>query len=175
MCLFNKVALLGSVMFSFQLPVYSQDRLSTVSNPYSTVILFRTFDIFSFDRSYKIYAGDSLLGRIKNKDVIIMKAYADRISFHAGTKAPSLNADKRTNFQKRKSINYPVTLKPGEVYFIKCGYLLQNLFDLPRQPTIRLLKSDEIHKYLKKKFVRKQIEDYLYDDWLVKNNLQHLQ
>ncbi|MEJ1239727.1 hypothetical protein WBG78_16440 [Chryseolinea sp. T2] len=163
------------MMCVLHLPLHGQKTVSSDSEPFSTVVLFRTFDIFSFDRSYKLYASDSLLGRIKTKDVIILETYLDRVSLHAGTKAPSLNADKRTNYQKRKSINYPVTLKPGEVYFVKCGYLLQNLFDLPRQPTIRLLKPEEIGKYLRKKFVSRQIKDYLYDDWLTKNNLKRLE
>ena len=153
MRLIFKTVVLAGMMYVIHLPMHGQNPVTNGSDRFSTVVLFRTFDIFSFDRSYKLYTSDSLLGRIRTKDLIILETYLDRVSLHAGTKAPSLNADKRTNFQKRKSINYPVTLKPGEVYFVKCGYLLQNLFDLPRQPTIRLLRPEEIGKYLRKKFV----------------------
>ena len=138
----------------------------------STIILFRTFDIFSFDRSYKLYASDSLLGRIKTKDVIILDTYDKGVSLHAATKAPSLNADKRANYQKRKSIRYPISLRSGQVYFVKCGYLPQNLFDLPRQPTIKLLQPDEIKKYLKRRFLRKKIENYLFEEWLSDKNIR---
>lgn len=133
---------------------------------YSTIILFRTFDIFSFDRRYKLYANDSLVGRIKTHDVIVIETYSNAKTFHATTKAPSLNATRQTNFQKRKKIVYPITLTPGQVYFVKCGYLAQNLFDLPRQPTIKLLKSYEVKKYLKKLFLRRKIKNYLYEEWL---------
>src|SRR5688572_957893 len=141
------------------LSLYPQDIVdnSKKNGEHSTIILFRTFDIFSFDRSYKLYASDSLLGRIKTKDVIIIDTYDRGISLHATTKAPSLNADKRTNYEKRKNIRYPITLHSGQIYFVKCGYLTQNLFDLPRQPTIKLLKPDEVKKYLKRSFLRKKI------------------
>lgn len=133
---------------------------------HATVILFRTFDIFSFDRSYKLYADDSLLGRMKTKDVFILDTYSQGISLHAKTTAPSLNASRESGYRKQKKINYPVTLTPGRVYFVKCGYLTQNLFDLPRQPTIRLLKPAEVRKYLKRRFLRRRIKDHLYEKWL---------
>ena len=158
------------------LRLYSQDKVDNgrQNDEHSTIILFRTFDIFSFDRSYKLYASDSLLGRIKTKDVIIVDTYDKGISLQATTKGPSLNADKRTNYQKRKQIRYPITLNPGQVYFVKCGYLTQNLFDLPRQPTITLLKTDEVKKYLKKRFLRRKIKDYLYEEWLNEKNIKQL-
>jgi len=158
------------------LRLYSQDIVdnSQQNGEHSTIILFRTFDIFSFDRSYKLYASDSLLGRIKTKDVIIVDTYDRGISLHATTKAPSLNADKRTNYERRKNIRYPITLRSGQVYFVKCGYLTQNLFDLPRQPTIKLLKPDEVKKYLKRRFLRRKIKDYLYEEWLNDNDIKKL-
>ena len=113
----------------------------------STVILFRTFNIVSFGDRYKIYASDSLLGKIKTHDVIVLNTYDKGVVLQATTKAPSVNADRRTNFQKHKNINYPITLEPDQVYFMKCGYLAQNVFDLPHQPTIRLLKPAEVKKY----------------------------
>jgi hypothetical protein len=152
------------------LQLYSQH---TQNEQHSTIILFRTFDIFSFDRSYKLYASDSLLGRIKTKDVIIVDTYDKVVSLHAATNAPSLNVDRRANYQKSKKINYPINLAPGQVYFVKCGYLPQNLFDLPRQPTIKLLKSVEIRKYLKKRFLRRRIKDYLYEEWLQEKELKN--
>lgn len=155
------------------LKLHSQN-INKQNDELATIILFRTFDIFSFDRSYKLYASDSLLGRIKTKDVIVFDTYSSRISFHATTKAPSLNADKRANYQKQKKVNYPITLKSGQVYFVKCGYLPQNLFDLPRQPTIRLLKPDEVSKYLKRRFLRRKIKTYLYEEWLNDKNLNKL-
>jgi hypothetical protein len=139
--------------------------------PPATVILFRTFNIFSYTFSYKLFSGDSLLGRIKTHDVIILETYDQGISFHATAKAPSLNADKRKNYQKRKTINYPFALQQGHVYFVKCGFLNQSLFEYPRQPTIRLIKSDEIGKYIKKRFLRKKIKMYLYKEWLMGKNL----
>ena len=156
--------------------LYSQDNVDNgqQNGEHSTIILFRTFDIFSFDRSYNLYASDSLLGRIKTKDVIIIDTYDKGVSFHATTKAPSLNADKRSNYQKHKNIRYPITLKSGQVYFVKCGYLTQNLFDLPRQPTIKLLKPDEVNKYLKRHFIKRKIKDYLYEEWLNDKDLKQL-
>lgn len=177
MTLSIKISSLSFVFFclvSFKL--YSQIKIDNHNqiDTYSTIILFRTFDVFSFDRSYKIYASDSLLGRIKTNDVIIIDTYNKGISLHATTKGPSLNADKRTNYQKQKKIRYPITLKPGQVYFVKCGYLTQNLFDLPRQPTIKLLKPSEVNKYLRKRFLRRKIKDYLYEDWLNVKDLKQL-
>jgi hypothetical protein len=150
------------------LNLYSQSSIENrkQQDEYSTIVLFRTFDIFSWDRGYKLYAGDSLLGRINTHDVIVIETHDTGITFRATTKAPSLNAPRRANYLKRKKIVYPITLKPGQVYFVKCGYLAQNLFDLPRQPTIKLLKPDEVKKYLKKRFLRQKIRKYLYDDWL---------
>lgn len=162
-------------LFIVTLRLCSQDKVETgqQNHGHATIILFRTFDIFSFDRSYKLYANDSLLGRIKTKDVIIIDTYGKEISFHATTKAPSLNANKRSNYLKLKKINYPITLKPGQVYFVKCGYLNQNLFDLPRQPTIKLLKPDEVRKYIKRRFVRRKIKDYLYEEWLNEKDIKN--
>lgn len=156
------------LLFVMNLRLYSQDNVDDdkKNDEYSTIILFRTFDIFSFDRSYKLYAGDSLLGWIKTNNVIIIDTYEKGIFLHATTKAPSLNASEKTNYQKIKTIRYPITLRSGQVYFVKCGYLAQNLFDLPRQPTIKLLKPDEVKKYLKRRFLRRKIKDYLYKEWL---------
>lgn len=156
--------------------LYSQNTgdNSQQNDEHSTIILFRTFDIFSFDRSYKLYASDSLLGRIKTRDVIIIDTYEKGVSFHATTKAPSLNADKRSNYQKKKNISYPITIRSGQVYFVKCGYLPHNLFDLPRQPTIKLLKPDEVQKYLRKKFIRRKIKNYLYKGWLDEKDIKKL-
>jgi len=156
--------------------LYSQDNIDNgqQNGEHSTIILFRTFDIFSFDRSYKLYASDSLLGRIKTKDVIIIDTHDKGVSFQAITKAPSLNADKRSNYQKQKKIKYPITLKPGQVYFVKCGYLTQNLFDLPRQPTIKLLKPDEVRQYLKKGFLKRKIKEYLFEEWLNEKDIKKL-
>ncbi len=158
------------------LKLYSQNKSdrNNQDGEYSTVILFRTFDIFSFDRSYKLYASDSLLGRIKTKDVIIIHTYNNGISLHATTKAPSLNSTKQMNYQKGKNIRYPITLSPGQVYFVKCGYLAQDLFNLPRQPTIKLLKPDEIKKYLKRRFLRRKIKNYLYEEWLTEKDIKRL-
>ena len=163
-------------LFIMNLSLFSQDKgaNSKRNDERSTIILFRTFDIFSFDRSYKLYASDSLLGRIKTKDVIIIDTYDKDISLHATTKAPSLNADRRTNYEKRKKIRYPITIRPGQVYFIKCGYLAQNLFDLPRQPTIKLLKPDEVKKYLRRRFLRRKIKEYLYEEWLTDKDIKKL-
>jgi hypothetical protein len=153
--------------------LFSQNRVdsSNCEQP-ATIILFRTFDVFNFGRSYKLYSSDSLIGRVKTYDVIVIETFDKGVSFHATTKAPSLNASKRTNYQKVKKIKYPFTLKPGQVYFVKCGYLNQNIFDLPRQPTIKLLKNDELRKYIRKRFLRKKIKSYLYDDWLTEKDVK---
>lgn len=94
------------------LQIYSQNVIDngTQNREHSTIILFRTFDVFSFDRSYKLYASDSLLGRIKTKDVIIVDTYDKGISFPVTTKAPSLHANKRSiklsKTEKDKVHNY---------------------------------------------------------------------
>lgn len=163
----RKKIIVFSIVFDciFTSVIFSQNPVDPCEQS-STVILFRTFDIFSFDRSYKIYSNDSLLGRIQNHDVIVLNTFENNVTLHAKTKAPSANAGHKASFQKHKKINYAITLEPGQVYFVKCGYLEQNLFDLPRQPTIRLLKPREIEKYLKKRFLRKKIKAYLYQEWL---------
>lgn len=151
----------------------SQEKSDDIRNEQpSTIVVFRTFDIFNFGRSYKLYANDSLAGRIKTRGVIVINTYAGGMSFHAQTKAPSLNADKRTNFRKIKRIKYPFALKPGQVYFVKCGYLNQNIFDMPRQPTIRLLKGGEIGKYLRRGFLRRKIKRYLFEEWLNEKDIK---
>jgi hypothetical protein len=136
----------------------AQTTLDPATDSPATIILFRTFDVFSFDRSFKLYARDSLLGRIKTKEVIIFTTNEKEMTFHATTRAPSLNSDKRANHKKIKTIRYTLTLQGGQTYYVKCGYLTQNLFDLPRQPTIRLLKPDEVKKYTEKRFLRKKIK-----------------
>jgi len=137
----------------------------------ATIILFRSFSLLHSFFSYNLYSGDSLLGRIKAKDVVVLQTFDKGVSFHATTKAPSLNADKRTNYQKLKTIKYPFSLQQGQVYFVKCGFLDQRLFEYPRQPTIRLLKKDEAGEYLKKRFLERKIKSYLYDEWLAEKNL----
>ena len=171
-CLNRTSRLILGLICVFNLTLCAQDNPPT--KEYSTVIIFRTFDIFSFDRSYKLYANDSLLGRIRTHDVIVLETYDNGVTFQAATKAPSLNAGKRTNHQKRKYIKYPTSLKPGHVYFIKCGYLTQSLFDLPRQPTIKLLDQEGIRKHLRKRFLRKKISAYLYEGWLAETDLKKL-
>lgn len=141
----------------------------------ATIILFRTFNFFSFKFSYNLFSGDSLLGRVKTHDVIILETYDKGVSFHATTKAPSLNADKKGNYQKRKTIKYPFTLQQGQVYFVKCDFLNQSLFDYPRQPTIRLLKKNEIDKYMRRRFLKKKVKLYLYNEWLSEKNLKKTQ
>lgn len=138
----------------------------------ATIIVFRTFNFFNFGFSYNLFSGDSLLGRIKTHDVFILKTFDQGVSFHSTAKAPSLNADKRTNYQKRKTINYPFSLQQGQVYFVKCDFLNQNLFEYPRQPTIRLIKRDEIERYMRKKFLKRKIQTHLYNEWLVEKNLR---
>jgi hypothetical protein len=100
-----------------------------------------------------------------------VETYDDGISFNATTKAPSLNASKRSNYQRRKNIRYPFTLKSGEVYFVKCDFLNQNLFEYPRQPTIRLLKREEELKYLKKRFLRRKLKVYLFNEWVTEKKI----
>lgn len=152
---------------------FSQDRVANVNcEQPATIILFRTFNFFHFGFSYNLLSGDSLLGRIKTHDVIIMETYDPGVSFHATAKAPSLNAGKRTNYQKRKSINYPFSLQKGQVYFVKCDFLNQSLFDYPRQPTIRLIKKEEIGKYIRRRFLKKKLKEYLYNEWLTAKNLK---
>ena len=124
--------------------------------------------------NYKVYDSDSLVGRIKTKDVLIVESYDKGVSLSAGTKAPSFNGEQITNYQKRKKIRYPIALTPGQVYFVKCGYLNQNIFDLPRQPTVRLLRSEQVGKYLKKRFFKREISDYLYENWLNEKSLKKL-
>lgn len=162
-----------SSWFIFSLNSFSQDTsVSSNCEQPATIILFRTFSIFHFKFSYNLYSEDSLIGRIKTHDVFILQTFDQGISFHATTKAPSLNADKRTNYQKSKSIKYPFSLQQGQVYFVKCDFLNQSLFDFPRQPTIRLIKKDEIRKYMRKRFLKKKIKTYLYDEWLAEKNLK---
>jgi hypothetical protein len=103
---------------------------------------------------------------MKTHNVLIIESYDNEITFHTTVKAPSVNAGKRGNFTKIKKITYPFTLKPGQVYFVKCGFLNRDLFEYPRQPTIRLLKPNEIRRYLKKRFLRRKIKSYLYEEWL---------
>ena len=162
-----------SSWFLLNLNSFSQDRVvnSNCEQP-ATVILFRTFSIFHFGFNYNLFSGDSLLGRINTHDVFILETYDQAVSFHATPKAPSLNADKRTNYQKRKTIKYPFSIQQGQVYFVKCDFLNQSLFDYPRQPTIRLIKKDEIGKHMRKRFLKKKIKTYLYNEWLTEKNLK---
>lgn len=141
-------------------------------DPPATIILFRTFDFFNFKFSYKLFAGDSLLGRMKEHDVFIIDTYDPQVSFHTTVKAPSVNAGKRGNYQKIKKINYPFSVKPGGLYLVKCGFLKRDLFEYPRQPTIELLKDDQkIRKYLRKRYVRKKIRDHAYGNWVIEKDV----
>jgi hypothetical protein len=161
--LHQKVLSITAILLMVSNHSWSQD--TTCEKP-ATIVLFRTFNPFSYLFSYKLYAGDRLLGRIGTHDVFIIDTYDDGISFQATTKAPSLNASKKSNYQKQKNIRYPFTLKPGEVYFVKCDFLNQRLFEYPRQPTLKLLKSGEEKKYLKRSFLRKKLKKHLFNEWL---------
>ncbi|TRX55510.1 hypothetical protein FNH22_17895 [Fulvivirga sp. M361] len=114
---------------------------------------------------------DSLIGRIRTHDVYMVDINSSVATLRATTKAPSLNADKRTKYKKIKSVQYPINLKSGDTYFVKCGFLNQNVFDLPRQPTLTLLKSTQTKKYLRKRFLREKIKDNLYEKWLSENGI----
>lgn len=159
--------------FLLNLKVLSQERTadSSCEQP-ATIILFRTFSIFHFKFSYNLYSGDSLLGRIKTHDVIMLETFDSGISFHATTQAPSLNANKLTKYLKRKTVKYSFSLQQGQVYFVECDFRNQSLFDFPRQPTIRLLKKNEVGKYLSKRFLKRKIKSYLYKDWLEEKSLK---
>ena len=159
-----KTVAIASLCVHFSLNSFAQQTPNC--GPPATIILFRTFNIFSSLLHYNLYAGDSLLGRIKIHDVFILQTYDSDISFHATTKAPSLNASSKSNYQKIKTIKYPVSLEQNHSYFVKCGFLNQSLFDYPRQPTIRLIRQKELNKYLKKRFLKKKIKTYLYNEWL---------
>jgi hypothetical protein len=161
------------------LTIFALGCLTTVAQPGenvvscpkpATIVVFRTFNFFSFKFSYKLFANDSLLGRMKEHSVIVFETYDHNMNFHATVKAPSVNAGRRGNYQKIKKINYPFTLKQGQIYFVKCGFLNRNLFEYPRQPTIRLLKGNEIFKYMRKGFVRRKLKSYLYQKWLMNNS-----
>lgn len=167
-----RTTVFGLIYFLLSLNSYSQERENSDCEQPATVILFRTFNFFSFKFSYNLFSGDSLLGRMRTHDVFVLETYDQGVSFHATTKAPSLNADNKTNYQKRKTIKYPFSLQQGQVYFVKCDFLNQSLFDYPRQPTIRLIKKDEIGKYMKKKFLKKKIKAYLYNEWVTEMNLE---
>lgn len=142
----------------------SRDSKSECESP-ATVILFRPFNFFSFKFSYNLFSRDSLLGRIRTHDVIILETYDKDLFLHTTTKALSLNS-KRTKYRKRKSVEYPLTVQQGQVYFVKCDFLNQNLFNYPRQPTLRLVKKAEVSPYMKRRFLKKKIQRYLYEDWI---------
>ncbi|MBX2965815.1 MAG: hypothetical protein KF845_06695 [Cyclobacteriaceae bacterium] len=170
---FRKTLTLVLLCFVIAFNAQSQNRFenSDCEQP-ATIILFRTFSPISYLFSYKLFFGDSLLGRVKTHDVIIVETFSESASFHATAKAPSLNADRRSNFQKKKSIKYPFSLQPGQVYFVKCGYLNEDIFNYPRQPTIRLIKKEELRKYLRKGFIERKVKAYLYDDWLTEKDIK---
>jgi hypothetical protein len=145
---------------------------STLLSPSAaTIVIFRTFDFFNFKFSYRLFANDSLMGRIRNHDVIVIKTDQPRISFGATLKAPSLNATKVSNYQKVKRVAYQITLQPGNVYFVQCGFLKQNLFEYPRQPTVKLMKGSDVRKCLRKGFIRRKLRRHLYKEWLTDHNL----
>jgi hypothetical protein len=171
MTFIKKICVLAILLISY-LTVAAQRGETSASCPKpATIIIFRTFNFFSFKFSYNLFANDSLIGRVKTKSIFISETTDRVINFHTTVKAPSLNAGKRANYQKTKKIGYPITIKPGQVYFVRCGFLNQNLFEYPRQPTIRLLKGEEVYRSMRKRFVRKKIEKYLYREWLAENNL----
>jgi hypothetical protein len=132
----------------------------------ATIIIFRPFNFISAGFSYKLFSRDSLLGRMNTHDVFIVETYDSVFSLYAATKAPSLNASRKSNYTKIKKIQYPFAVKPGNIYVVKCSFLNQDLFNYPRQPTIRLLKSTELKKYLKKGFIKRKLRRYVYKKWI---------
>jgi hypothetical protein len=147
----------------------AQQQIKTKRCGPATIVVFRTFNLISSSLSYKLYAGDSLLGRINPHDVFIITTYDSTFSLSAATKAPSLNTSRKSRFTKIKKINYSFSIKSGEIYLIKCDFLNQEVFNYPRQPTIRLLKGLEEAKYLKRPFIRKKVKTHLYNSWAGKN------
>lgn len=137
--------------------------------PPATIIVFRSFNLISLALSYKLYAGDSLLGRMNTHKVFIIETYDSTLSLHATIKAPSFNSSQKSNYTKVKKINYPFSLLPGKVYLVKCGFLNQDVFNQPRQPTIRLLKGAESKRYLKRPFIKKKVKRYLFEEMVRKN------
>jgi hypothetical protein len=162
-----KVRLLFALIVFCQYPLLAQNksRREPCEQP-ATIIVFRPFNFISVGFSYKLFARDSLLGRMNTHDVFVVESYDSIFSLYAATKAPSLNASRKSNYTKVKKIQYPFTIKPGEVYMVRCGFLNQDLFNYPRQPTMRLLKPGEVRKYIKKGFVKRKLRRYLFQKWV---------
>lgn len=150
------------------IPLSAQQQIKTKRCGPATIVVFRTFNFVSSSLSYKLFAGDSLLGRINPRDVFIITTYDSTFSLSAATKAPSLNTSRKSGFTKIKKINYSFSINPGEIYLVRCGFLDQEVFNYPRQPTIRLLKGPEEKKYLKRPFIRKKVKTHLYNSWMEK-------
>jgi hypothetical protein len=165
----KRVLALIYVAFAINTGFTQQD--NRIENKPSVVILFRTFSFFNFKFNYRLYANDSLVGRIKTHNVYVIETFRNGISLQATTQFFSLNADRRTNHKKYKKIRYPFSLKAGQVYFVQCGFLNENLFDYPRQPTIRLLKPGEVARFLKRGFLKRKLKKHLYRQWILENGI----
>jgi hypothetical protein len=63
-------------------------------------------------------------------------------------------------------------VRSGEVYFVECDFLNENLFEYPRQPTIRLVKKEEVPRYLRKRFLQRKLKYYLYRSRLDEQNIK---
>jgi hypothetical protein len=139
----------------------------------ATIIFFRTFNIFSFKFNYNLFSGDSLLARMQTNDVLILETYGQRVAFSAAAKAPTLNSEKGTKYQRRKTVEYSFAVQPGQVYLVQCNFLNESLFDYPRQPTARLMKNDELPKYLRKRFIKRELKKHLFRKWLRTKGMGH--
>ncbi len=167
-----KIAILiAALLSSMYTGLFAQNTHTDAQDQHSTILLFRTFNLFDFGFNYSLYLDGNLLGKMKTKNVFMVDTNAENVSLLATTKAPSLNADKRTNYTKTKELKKSIPLGMRPIQFVKCGFYNVNLFDLPRQPMVRILKPEETQKYLRKKFIKKKIKDHLYQQWLNESGL----
>jgi hypothetical protein len=158
--------LLIAATFLTQMQLFAQPKpQSDPCTQSATIVVFRSFNMISLGLTYKLFSRDTLLGRMRTHRVFIIETYDSVFSLHATTRAPSLNASRKSNYTKVKNIKYPFTVQPGQLYVVKCGFLNQDVFNHPRQPTIRLLKKDEAGRYLKKPFIKRKVKRYLYNKW----------
>ncbi|MEM8895964.1 MAG: hypothetical protein AAGC88_15380, partial [Bacteroidota bacterium] len=134
------------LLVSVQASLFSQNTHTDTNDQQSTILLFRTFNLFDFGFNYSLYMDGDLLCKMKTKNVFMVDTDKENISLLASTKAPSLNADKRTNYTKTKELRKSISLGNRPIQFVKCGFYNVNLFDLPRQPMVRVLKPEETQK-----------------------------
>jgi hypothetical protein len=153
----KKIVLFLQIYVLSFLPVFCQNLIKDCTNPdYARVIFFRTPQFYGDWVNYKLYLNDSVLTEVKGRH------------FYVADFAPGITKIKanRNDYKWSKNSHgfIELKLKPGYVYFVKCGVKSDPSGSIGL-PKLKLLREKEVNKYIKKQFLKNHLKKKLYTEF----------